>query len=147
MKFGQLIEYIMTSIFLEKSYTRYVGELFPGTFLKSRNWAYLWINSQFHIVCFFCMKLRTIKNKKRSATNFSTQHFFTHNFQQYSIKDALNERFYIIINVNVNLPDAGTPVSFCGFIWIRKSWQIHKTLQKCEFSISIWRMKRAFIMK
>ena len=37
MKFSQLIEYIMTSIFLEKSYARYVGELFPGPFLISRN--------------------------------------------------------------------------------------------------------------
>ena len=32
MKFGQLIEYNMRSIFLEKSYTKYAGEAIPRTF-------------------------------------------------------------------------------------------------------------------
>ena len=34
MKFGQLIEYIMTNIFLEKSYTKCCGETIPKPFLK-----------------------------------------------------------------------------------------------------------------
>ena len=32
MKFGQLIEYNMGNIFLEKSYTKYVGETGPRSF-------------------------------------------------------------------------------------------------------------------
>ena len=40
MKFGHLIEYNRI-IFLEKSYTKYVGETSARPFLKSQNWAYL----------------------------------------------------------------------------------------------------------
>ena len=34
MKFGQLIEYNMPNIFLEKSYTKYGGEASPRPFYK-----------------------------------------------------------------------------------------------------------------
>ena len=34
MKFGQLREYNMRSIFVEKSYTKYVGETIPRPFSK-----------------------------------------------------------------------------------------------------------------
>ena len=34
MKFGQLIEYNMRNIFLEKSYTKYGGETIPRSFSK-----------------------------------------------------------------------------------------------------------------
>ena len=34
MKFGQLIEYDMTNIFLEKSYTKFGGETIPRLFSK-----------------------------------------------------------------------------------------------------------------
>ena len=37
MKFGQLIEYNMRNIFLEKSYTKCGGETFPDPFLKNQN--------------------------------------------------------------------------------------------------------------
>ena len=37
MKFGQLIEYDMRNIFLEKLYTKCCGELFPDPFLKNQN--------------------------------------------------------------------------------------------------------------
>ena len=36
---------VMRNVFLEKSYTICGGELFPGSFLKNQNWAYLWVNS------------------------------------------------------------------------------------------------------
>ena len=36
MKFGQLIEYNMRNIFLEKSYTKCGGEV-PGPFLEKQN--------------------------------------------------------------------------------------------------------------
>ena len=45
MKFGQLIEYHIRNIFIEKSYTKCVKKLFPQPYLKDQNWAYLWINS------------------------------------------------------------------------------------------------------
>ena len=45
MKFGQLIEYNMTIILLEKSYSKYGTEkLVPDFFVKNQNYAYLWIN-------------------------------------------------------------------------------------------------------
>ena len=34
MKFGQLIEYKMTNIFVEKPYTRYGGETIPRAFVE-----------------------------------------------------------------------------------------------------------------
>ena len=45
MKFGDLIEYIMRNIFVEKSYTKFGGETIPYPFLKNQNWVYLSINS------------------------------------------------------------------------------------------------------
>ena len=36
MKFGQLIEYDMRNIFLEKSFSRYGGETIPRRFSKSK---------------------------------------------------------------------------------------------------------------
>ena len=46
-----------TMKFLLKNHTENVTEkLFPDTFLKKKNWAYLWINSlKFYTVCFYCM--------------------------------------------------------------------------------------------
>ena len=56
MKFGQLIEYNMKNIFLEKSYTKCGGETFPNPIPKKPKRAYLWINSlKFYTVCFCCM--------------------------------------------------------------------------------------------
>ena len=52
MKFGQIIEYNMRNIFLEKSYTKCGGEV-PDPFLAKQNWVYLWINSlKFYTVYF-----------------------------------------------------------------------------------------------
>ena len=45
MKFGRLIEYNMRNIFIENHTKIVVEKLFPHPFLKSRNWANLWINS------------------------------------------------------------------------------------------------------
>ena len=39
MKPGQLIEYNLRNIFLEKSYANVVEKLVPGPFLKNQNWA------------------------------------------------------------------------------------------------------------
>ena len=52
LKFGQLIECNMGNIFLEKSHRMWRR----NAFLKTKNWAYLWINSlKFYTVCFYCM--------------------------------------------------------------------------------------------
>ena len=45
MKFGQLMEYNMRNIFVEKSYPKCTGENYSQKESKSQNWAYLWINS------------------------------------------------------------------------------------------------------
>ena len=45
MKFGQLIEYNMRNIFVEKSYSECAGETIPRPLSKNENWAYLCINS------------------------------------------------------------------------------------------------------
>ena len=37
MTFGQLKEYNMRNIILEKLYTKYGGELIPGSFLENQN--------------------------------------------------------------------------------------------------------------
>ena len=63
MKFGQLIEYNMRNIFLEKSYTKLGGKLFPDPVLKNQKWAYLYINTlKFYIVCFYHMPSWGLQN-------------------------------------------------------------------------------------
>ena len=58
MKLGQLIEYKMRNIFLEKRYTKCTKKLLPEPFLKNQNWVCLWINSlKFCAVCFYCIWL------------------------------------------------------------------------------------------
>ena len=37
MQFGQLIEYKKKNIFLEKSYTKFCGEILPGFSLKNQD--------------------------------------------------------------------------------------------------------------
>ena len=55
MKFGQLIEYNMRNILLDNHTQNVVEKLFPGIFLKGRNWAYLCNNIlKFFIFCFNC---------------------------------------------------------------------------------------------
>ena len=41
MEFGQLIEYNMTNIFLEKSDKKFVEKLVSDPFLENWNWAFL----------------------------------------------------------------------------------------------------------
>ena len=63
MSFGQLIEYYMRTTFfeyymrttfLEKSYTKYGGEASSRHFIKTQNWANLWVdNLKYYKVCFY----------------------------------------------------------------------------------------------
>ena len=56
MKFGQLTECNMRSIFLEKSYKKRGGKNIPRPFPKKSKLSNLWINSlKFNTVCFYCM--------------------------------------------------------------------------------------------
>ena len=66
MKFGQLIEYNMKNIFLEKSYTKCGGETIPRFFskkVKIEHWAYLCITSvKYYSIHFvFIVRLRAIE--------------------------------------------------------------------------------------
>ena len=60
MKFGQLIEYNMGNIFIEKSQTKFGGETIPDPFLKNQH---LWINSlKLYTIYFYYMsKSRFVK--------------------------------------------------------------------------------------
>ena len=90
-----LIRKVRLTFFLKNRIQNAVNILFPDSFLKKQDWAYLWINSlTFYTVCFYCMpswglwkhtetKLQTTyfylnkafwKNKKRSGTS-SLSHF------------------------------------------------------------------------
>ena len=56
MKFGQIIEYKMRNIFLENYTRNAVEKLFPDSFPKTQNLAYLCIDSlKFYTVYFDCM--------------------------------------------------------------------------------------------
>ena len=78
-KFGQLIEYNMRNIFLEKSYTKFDGETNPRPFSKQSKCSILVDQqSDFYTLCFYCMsKSKTTKlphielflKKKRSGTS------------------------------------------------------------------------------
>ena len=81
MKFGQLIEYNMRNIFLEKHTQNVVEKLVPDHFLKNQNWAYLWINSlKFYTVCFYCMPswglLKYIETKLQTACFYLILNYF-----------------------------------------------------------------------
>ena len=64
MKFGQLIEYIMRNIFLEKSYTNCGGETIPRPFSKKSKLS-ISLDQYFkvlYILFLLFAKLRTIEN-------------------------------------------------------------------------------------
>ena len=88
MKFGQLIEYNLTNIFLERSYTKCGGEIIPRPFFKKSKLSLRMNIIKFYIFCFYCLpswglskvietklhitciylKQSFLKNKKRSGT-------------------------------------------------------------------------------
>ena len=86
---GQLI--VMSNIFLEKSYTNCGEKLFPDSFLKNKNWAYLISFIQF----FYCMPskrlLKYIETKLRTTCSYLIWSFlknesgldFLSHFQHY----------------------------------------------------------------
>ena len=78
MKFGQLIEYNMSNLFIEKLYTK-CGEI-SGPYFKNQNWVYLWIISlMFYTVCFYCMPSwrlsKYIETKMQTTTFYSFKAF------------------------------------------------------------------------
>ena len=86
MKLGQLIEYNIRNIFLEKSYTKCGGETIPRSFsrnsklsksldqlsFKSNRWGLSkYIETNLPTPCFYLVKF-FLKNKKRSETGLCT---------------------------------------------------------------------------
>ena len=73
MKIGQLTEYNLRNIFLEKSHTKYGGETIPRSFFKKLK---LSISADqyfkvFYILFILFIYFKTfLKNKKRSGTSF-----------------------------------------------------------------------------
>ena len=89
MKFGQLIEYNMRNISLEKSYTKCDEKLFPDPFLQNQNRAYLWINIlKFYTVCFIFMsswRLSKYIETKLQTTSFYLIQSFLKNKKRLEI--------------------------------------------------------------
>ena len=72
MKFGPLIKYNTSNIFLDKSYTKCDRETISR---QNQNWVYLWINSlKFCEICFYYMLIWGIS--KCSETNLQTTCFY-----------------------------------------------------------------------
>ena len=61
MKFGQLIEYNMKKIFLEKSYTKCCGETSPRSFSKKSQWSISRDQQVLHSLFLLYAKLRATK--------------------------------------------------------------------------------------
>ena len=81
MKFGQLIEFNMRSIFIQKSCTKYTGNTIARPFLKSRTWVYLWIKSlNFYTVYFYCISSwglsKYIETKWQTTCSYLMHRFF-----------------------------------------------------------------------
>ena len=71
IKFGQLIDYNVRNIFLEKSYRKFCRETSPRPFLENWNLAYLWVNSlKFYTVYFYWVPSWWVY-KQRSGTSLS----------------------------------------------------------------------------
>ena len=82
MKFGQLIEYNLRNILLEKPDTKYGGETSPRPFSeKLKMIAYLWIDSlKFPTVCFYFMPSlglsKYIETKLQTTCLYRISNFF-----------------------------------------------------------------------
>ena len=81
MKSRQFMEYYITNIFLEKSFTKYGGETVPRPFLKNQNWKFFWIvNLIFYTVCFYCMPSwglsKYIESKMQTTSFYLINSFF-----------------------------------------------------------------------
>ena len=63
MKFGQLMEYNMGNIFLEKSYTKCGGNHSQTLFKFKQIWAYLWMNRLTFDTVSFYWKLSWVLSK------------------------------------------------------------------------------------
>ena len=87
MKCGQLIEYKMTKIFIEKPYTRYAGETIRRPFVKK---------SKLSITLHFASYKSFLKNKKMSRTNLpaSFPYFISLPFFFYINIYTLSEKIY-----------------------------------------------------
>ena len=103
MKFGQLIQYNIKNVFLEKSHTKCDGETMPDPFLKNQNWAYIWINSvKFYTVCFYCKSSwrlsKYIETKLQTTCFYLIQSFFI-NHKVWNSFSAwfLSKNIYLVI--------------------------------------------------
>ena len=142
MKFGQLIEYNMR-------YTtpqNVVKKLFPDSFLKNQNWAYLWINClKFCPVCFFfCMPIEgyqnilklscrllsftsykaLLKNKKSSGTSLpaSFSGWFFKNNISLVIFSYLTKFHCLVLFTSCNIGKYVCCNYLLTSLWLRRFW-------------------------
>ena len=81
VKVGQLMEFNMRNIFLEKSYTKCDGETSPRPLSEKLKLSILWIKSlRLVIVCFYCMPsggpLKHIETKLQTFFFYLILNFF-----------------------------------------------------------------------
>ena len=150
-------------------------KLFPGSFLKSQNWTYLWINSlKLYIFCFYCMsswglskhietKLQTtslylFKNKKRSGTSFpgSFSTWFLKKNISFVILYYLTKFHCLVAFTSWDIGQYVYSNCFLTRLWRHKFWNYPCLSNKAGFStwpksqgknLNIMRAKWAFKMK
>ena len=124
-------------LFLKNHAQNVVRRLVPTPFLKSQNWAYLWINSlKFYTVWFYCMsKWRTTKTPKMLLSLTSLYKAFLKNKKRVrtsflASSPAWNLKKYISL-VILSLPNFITWIIFA-------SWDIWRYVY-CNYSFaSLW---------
>ena len=117
MKFGQLIEYNMRNIFLEKWCTKCDGETIPDRFLKNRNGTAAWSFIQFvFIVCPNRGLPKHIEAKLLITCFYLIQSFFKKVSLPHFLHDFWRKcfsRFILLIDTKFHCPIAFT----FGNIW------------------------------
>ena len=92
------------------------------------------------LVFFFGGMFDSTLNTLLLFTSHWTQHFsliiFNSNWSRLHSKNMILYHNKCEQMKMKNWLDLGTPVNFCGLIWIRRSWRIRKSLQKYERSIN-----------
>ena len=142
MKYGQLIEYNMRTIYHKNHTQNAVEKLFPDPVLKNQNWAYLWINSlKFYTVCFYHMSHWGLSKLSSGPLAFTSSKAFLKNknisqarllasFSAWVLRQNISSfifyyltKFYFL--VAFTLWDVGQYV-FCGCLltrlWRHKFW-------------------------
>ena len=96
MKFGQLIEYNMRNVFLEKVCTKYGGEASPRSFYKKSKLSLSLNQQKCYKVCFYWMvksKSKVLTKRRANCIHFLLDR--SRNIYYTSSHDKMNMFFYL----------------------------------------------------